>query len=107
MPDLLVSGLCGVKSDATFCMVLVCNGTTWQHWWTYEVSQMDMALRVEQHVVRLDVPVHDSLLVDVSDSASKLCYPKAHCLFCEGLSRNVKAQITTVHQIEHDVAAPH
>lgn len=66
---------------------------------------MDHAVGVEKHVVGLDVPVHDALLVYVPHCAAELGYPEAHRFFCEGLSRDVEPKITTVHQIDHDVPA--
>jgi hypothetical protein len=72
---------------------------------TYEICQMDVALGVEQHVVGLDVPVHDALLVDVPHGAAKLCYPEAHRLFSEGLAGDVEPKIAAIHQIDYDVAA--
>jgi len=33
---------------------------------TYEISQVNMSLRVKKHIVWLKIPVHDSLGVDVS-----------------------------------------
>lgn len=38
----------------------------------YEISQMDVAVRVEQHVVGLDVAVNNVLLVNVAKSAAQL-----------------------------------
>jgi hypothetical protein len=52
---------------------------------------MDMALGIQQHVVWLDVPVHDALLVDVAHGATQLGYPEAHCFFSKRLSRDVEA----------------
>jgi hypothetical protein len=71
----------------------------------YKICQMNVAVRVEQHVVRLDVPVHDALLVDVAHGASKLGHPEAHCLFCERLSRDVESQVAAVHEIDYNVSA--
>lgn len=71
---------------------------------TYEVCQMDMAIRIEQHVIGFDIPMHYALLVDVADGAAKLCYPKPHRLFRKRLPRNVEAKIATIHQVDHDVA---
>lgn len=69
----------------------------------YKVGQVDMALRVQQHVVGLDIPMHDALLVDVADCAAELGDPEAHCLLGKGLSRNVEAQVAAVHEIDDNV----
>jgi hypothetical protein len=71
---------------------------------TYEVCQVDHAVGIEQHVIGLDVPVHDALAVYVPDCAAKLCYPKPHCFLCKGFPRNVEPKIAAVHQIDHDVS---
>jgi hypothetical protein len=64
-----------------------------------------MAFGIEQHVVGLDVPVHDTLLVYVPHSAAELGYPEADCLFCESFARDVESKVTAVHQIDDDVSA--
>ena len=66
-----------------------------------------MTVRVQQHIVRLDIPVHNALLMDVAHGASKLSHPKSHCLLCECLPRNVESQVTAVHEIDYDVSASH
>lgn len=71
---------------------------------TYKISQMDVAVRVEQDVVRLDVPVDDALLVDVAHGAAELGHPEAHGLFCKGLAGDVEAQVAAVHEVDDDVA---
>ena len=71
---------------------------------TYKIGQVNVTIRVEQHIIRLDVPVHDALLMDVAHGASKLRHPKAHCLLCERLSRDVESQVAAVHEIDHDVS---
>lgn len=71
---------------------------------TYEICQVDMAVGVEQHVVRLDVSVHDALLVDVAHGASQLGHPEPHGLLGEGLSRDVEAQVAAVHEVDYDVS---
>jgi hypothetical protein len=100
-----VSGLCGVKSDATFCDLSAWGTEAGGNGDTHKVCQVDMAFRVQQHVVWLDVPVHDTLLVNISHSAAELGYPEAHCIFGEGLPRDVEAQVAAIHEIHHDVAA--
>lgn len=65
---------------------------------------MHLALGIQEHIVGLDVSMDDALLVDVPYSAAELCYPETHCLLCEGLSRNVKAQVTAVHEVDDNVA---
>lgn len=70
---------------------------------SYEISQMDMAIRVEQHVVGLDVTVDDVLLVDVAKSAAQLRDPEANGLLGKGLSRDVEAQVSTRHKIDDNV----
>ena len=57
----------------------------------YKVRQMDMTFRVQQHIVGLEIPMHDTLLVYISQGASQLGHPKAYGLFGKGLARNVKS----------------
>jgi hypothetical protein len=45
----------------------------------------------------------DVLAVYISQSASELGNPKSNSLFGEGLSRNVEPQVSTSHQINHEV----
>jgi hypothetical protein len=66
---------------------------------------MDMAILVKQHVVWLDVTVHDALGMYVSQRTSQLRYPEAHCIFREGLARNVEAQISARHEVHDQVPA--
>lgn len=65
---------------------------------------MDMAVRVQQHIVGLDVPVDNALLVDVAHGTPELGHPETHGLFCKCLSRNVESQIAAVHEIDYDVS---
>ncbi len=71
---------------------------------TYKICQVDVAVRVEQDVVRFDISVHDALLVDVAHGAPKLGHPEPYCLFCKSLARDVESQITAVHEIDYDIA---
>lgn len=64
-----------------------------------------MTFRIQKYVVRLDVSVHNALLVDIADRATELSNPKAHSLFGKGLARDVKAQIAAIHQVYHDVSS--
>jgi hypothetical protein len=66
---------------------------------------MDMAVTVQQHVVGLDIPVHDALLVNVAHRAAELGYPETHRFFCKGLSRDVEPEIAARHQVDHNIAA--
>jgi hypothetical protein len=56
-----------------------------------------MAVRVQQNVIRLDISVHDALLVDVAHGTPKLGHPEPHSLLCKSLSRDVEPQVTAVH----------
>ena len=62
-----------------------------------------MPIRVEQHVIRLDVAMHDILPMDITQSATQLGHPEANRLFGEGFSRDVEAQIAACHQIDDNV----
>jgi len=66
---------------------------------------MDVAVRVEKHIVGLDIPVHDALLVYVAHGAAELRHPELHGILGEGLSRDVEAQVAAVHEVDHDIAA--
>ena len=64
---------------------------------TYKICQMDMALRIQQHIVRLHIPMYNPLLVNIPQRASQLCDPELDCIFRKRLARNVKSQITSAH----------
>lgn len=64
---------------------------------------MDVAISIQEHVVRLDIPVYDILSVDISQGASQLGYPKPNRIFGECLSRYVESQIAAAHQIDYQV----
>jgi len=63
-----------------------------------------MALVIQQYVVWLYVSVNNSLLVNVPQRATELCNPKSNRLFCKSLSGDVKAEITTCHEIDNNVS---
>lgn len=65
---------------------------------------MDMSLRIQEDVVRLDIAVDDTLRVDISQRAAYLCDPEPNGVLCEAFSRDMEAQITTIHQIHYNVA---
>ena len=67
---------------------------------------MHVAVRVQQDVVRLDVSVHNALLVDVAHGTPKLGHPEPHSLLRERLSRDVESQVAAVHEIDHNVSVP-
>lgn len=64
---------------------------------------MHVSIGVKEDIVRLDISVDNVLGVDIFESASKLGYPKPNGVFGKGLSGNVKSQITTAHQIDHEI----
>lgn len=70
---------------------------------TYEIRQMNMAFRVQQNVIRLHIAVNDTLRVDVPQCATHLQDPEPDRILCETFSRYVEAQVTTVHQIHHNI----
>lgn len=71
---------------------------------THEISKMDVAIGIEQHVIGLDIPVYNALCVDVSDSAAKLCYPEAYGILCESFPGDVETEVAAVHEINDNVA---
>ena len=71
--------------------------------WTYKIGQMDVAIRVQKHVVRLDVAVDDALAVDIPQCTTELRDPKADCLLSESFPRYVKSQVAAVHQVDHQI----
>lgn len=62
-----------------------------------------MSLGVEKDIVGLDVSVYDVLAVDIAQSTAQFSYPESDSFFGEGLSGNVKPQIATAHEIDHEV----
>jgi hypothetical protein len=53
---------------------------------SYKISQMHVAVGVEQDIVWLDVSMDDALGMDVTESASQFCHPEPYRLFCESLT---------------------
>ena len=72
---------------------------------TYEICQMDMTFRIQQDVIRLHISVNDTLRVDISQCATHLYDPKPDSLLCKAFSRNMEAQVSTIHQIHHDITS--
>lgn len=70
---------------------------------TYEIGQMDMSLGVEKDIVWLDVSVDDILTVDIAQGTAQFGYPESDGFFGEGLSGDVKSQVATAHEINHEV----
>ena len=66
---------------------------------------MHVSVRVQQHVVRLNVPMHDALLVNVAHRTPKLGHPETHCLLRESFSRDVESQVAAIHEIDYNVSA--
>ena len=48
--------------------------------------------------------MHNALAVDVSQGTAKLGHPKTDCIVCKCFARDVKAKITAIHQVDHDIA---
>jgi hypothetical protein len=58
---------------------------------TNEISQVDVALGIQQDVIWLDVPMDDPLLVDVPQGTSQLCNPEPNRIFRKALPRDMKS----------------
>lgn len=63
-----------------------------------------MSFRIEKHIVRFYVAMNYSLLVDIVQRAAELGDPKPHRIFSEGLAVDVEAEITAIHEVDHQVA---
>ena len=61
------------------------------HGEAYEIRQVNMPVSIQQHIIRLDVPVYDVLSVYISYCATELGNPESDRLFGEGLSRYVES----------------
>lgn len=70
---------------------------------THKICQVQVALGVEQDVVRLHIPMYNTLLVDIPQGTGQFSHPEPYGFFRECLSRDMESQITTVHQVYHDV----
>ena len=102
-----MSGFAGVKSDATFYVRIVSYGRSIKVWVVdvaYKICQVDMAFRIKQHVVRLDIAMYNALLMDVPHGTTKFCNPELDGIFSECLSRNVKAKVATIHEIDDQIS---
>lgn len=71
---------------------------------TYEISQMDMSLGIQQHVIGLEIAMDDTLRMDILQGAAKLGHPEPHCFLREALARDMKSEIAAIHQVDHNVA---
>lgn len=64
---------------------------------------MDMSLSVEKDIVWLDISVDDILAVNIAQGTAQFGYPEPDGFFGEGLSGDVKSQVATAHEIDHEV----
>jgi len=64
---------------------------------------VDVTVSVQEYVVGFYIAVDDVVAVNISQSTGQLCYPKANCILCKGLSRNVKTQIASAHEVDDKV----
>jgi hypothetical protein len=71
---------------------------------TYEISQMDVPLGVQQYVIGLQITMNDTLRVNILQGTTKLCHPESHRFLCEALARDMKPEIATIHEIDHNIA---
>ena len=62
-----------------------------------------MSTFVEQHVVRLDVSMYDSLLVTIPQRTAQLGDPESHGVLGEGLAGDVESKVAAIHEIHNDV----
>lgn len=69
----------------------------------YEICQVNMAFGVQQHVIRFEIPMDDTLGVDILQGTTKLCHPEPDCVLCEALAGDVEAEVTAVHEINNNV----
>lgn len=91
MPDLLVKILFGTISEATFWQSVSIIPPHYQRAGsTHKIRKMYMSVGVEEHVIGLDVPVDDTLAVDIPQGATQLGDPESDCLLSERLPRDVK-----------------
>jgi hypothetical protein len=66
---------------------------------------VDVALGIQQDVIRLDISMDDALLVDIPQGATQLRDPEPHSVFRKTLPRDMKSQVSTVHQVDHEIPA--
>ena len=64
---------------------------------------MDVAVRVQQHIIGLNVAVYDVLAVDIAQGAAELGYPEADGFFGKCLARDVKSQVAAAHEVDDEV----
>lgn len=62
-----------------------------------------MPIGIKEDIVRFDIPVNDTLAVNVSQGAAQLGNPKANGLLGESLPGYVKAKIAAAHQVNHQI----
>lgn len=64
---------------------------------THKVRQMYMAVRIQQHIIWLDIPVHYPLLVYVPERAAQLGDPEPYSLLGKRLSGDMESKISAIH----------
>lgn len=62
-----------------------------------------MSLSIEKDIVWLDISVDDILAVNIAQGTAQFGYPEPDGFFGEGLSGDVKSQVATAHEIDHEV----
>jgi len=63
-----------------------------------------MAIRIQKYVIRLHIAVHNVPLVDVYQSASDLRHPEPYSILCKCFAVDMKPQVSTIHEVHHDIA---
>lgn len=72
---------------------------------TYEICQVNMPLRVQQNIIWFDIAMNDALRMDIFERAAQLCNPKSNSILRKAFPRDMEPQVTTIHQIHHNVSS--
>lgn len=58
---------------------------------THKIRQVNVTIGVKEHVVGFYIAMNNVVAVNITQSAAKLGYPEANCIFSKCFSRNMKA----------------